>query len=284
MKISFIIPCHNVGAYITRCINSITSMRASDYEIIVIDDGSTDDTIMRVKQLNLGEELTIISLPTASGYAGRPRNVGIDIAKGEYLAFIDPDDYYLDASIFTSYELYKGYDLIINSFKIETPTGKVSDVVKLKNREIDRNRFLWRQIANVCNQRSLYKRSFIKAQNIHFYEDCRAQDLLFLYTAYVAGAKIYTTDLLVVAYVDGRSNSVSNVISASYIESSIIAYERFYKLIIDNLPAAEVESAISEHFLGYYLKVRDKINEQQRELLLSSDFYKYLRTVAAHKK
>lgn len=93
IKVSFIIPAYNVEKYITRCLDSVL-MQEIDKEIIVINDGSTDST------LNILEDyarnnccIRIISKPNG-GQSGA-RNIGIRNAKGEYLCFMDSDDFYL---------------------------------------------------------------------------------------------------------------------------------------------------------------------------------------------
>lgn len=277
MKISFILPCYNVESYVKKCVDSIIAMNESDIEIIAVNDGSKDETLNELKKLQRKYGITIINFDTPSGYAGRPRNAGGKVATGEYIAFIDPDDYYLGDKLIRAYEKYRGYDLIINSFLIENVQGKIIDKVILKNKDVNRSKFLWRQIVNVCNQRTLYKRDFLEKNEIKFYEDCRSQDLIFLYSAYVAGAKMRLTDLVTTVYLDRRKDSVSNVINNGYIESSILAYERFYYVIEDKLCTKEVNSAIGEHFLGYYLKVRKQITPRQKELLMSTSFYNHIK-------
>lgn len=277
MKISFIMPCYNVENYVEQCVESIIAMGERDIEIIAVNDGSHDQTLQVLNMLKNKYKITVINFDKPSGYAGRPRNAGLDVASGEYIAFIDPDDYYVGSDLIRSYKTYKGYDLIVNSFLIKNPDGKLTDKVILKNKDIDRCKFLWRQIVNVCNQRTLYKRAFIENNNIRFFEDCRSQDLLFLYTAYAAGAKIRTTNLITTVYLDQRPDSVSNVISDKYIESSILAYERFFKIIDKNLCTKEVDSAIGEHFIGYYLKVRKQLTPKQKDLLKSTEFYNYIK-------
>ncbi len=277
MKISFILPCYNVEGYVTRCVESIIKMQEQDIEIIAVNDGSKDNTLAVLLELEEKYGITVISFDNPSGYAGRPRNAGLEVAKGEFIAFMDPDDYYSGNEIITAYNKYKKYDVIINSFDICDPSGQVTDRIRLKDKDIDRCKFLWRQIVNVCNQRTLFKKSFIDKHNIKFYEDCRSQDLLFLYTAYVEGAKLRTSSLVTTMYLDEREDSVSNVISKKYIETSIIAYERFFNLINNSLCSKEVDSAIGEHFLGYYLKVRKQLNDEQKEMLRSTNFYNHIK-------
>lgn len=284
MKISFIIPCYNAEKYVTKCVESIIAMDQSEIEIIAVNDGSTDNTLSVLEKLSEKYQIKVINFDKPSGYAGRPRNAGMEVATGEYLAFMDPDDYYLGNGIIEAYNKYKGYDIIINSFHIKDPNGKITDRIILKDKDVDRTKFLWRQIGNVCNQRSLFKRHFLESNKIKYYEDCRSQDLIFLYTGYCQGAKVRTTSIVTTSYLDERSDSVSNNINQKYINSSILAYERFYKIIDKSLCTKEVDSAIGEHFLGYYLKVRSKLSSKQKEDLMSTEFYKHIRNQIVYRR
>ncbi len=277
MKISFILPCYNVEEYVTRCVESIINMQADEIEIIAVNDGSKDNTLEVLRQLEAKYQITVINFDSPSGYAGRPRNAGLEVATGEFIAFMDPDDYYLGDGIITAVQKYSKYDVIVNSFDMCDPSGEVTDRIRLKDKDIDRCKFLWRQITNVCNQRTLFKKSFLDKHQIKFYEDCRSQDLLFLYTTYVEGARFRTTSIVTTMYLDEREDSVSNVIGKKYIETSIVAYERFFNLINNSLCSKEVDSAIGEHFLGYYLKVRKQLNDDQKEMLRSTNFYNHIK-------
>ena len=92
--ISVIIPAYNAEKTIKRAILSVLNQNYDgNVEVIVIDDGSTDQTAFRVTELKL-EEVKIISLPENLG-AGRARNRGLDVATGNYIAFLDADDYWM---------------------------------------------------------------------------------------------------------------------------------------------------------------------------------------------
>jgi len=88
--VSIIIPCYNVGSYIEQCIDSILSQSYKSLEIIVIDDGSTDNTGEILKHYN-DSRLKIIHQKNAGLSAAR--NTGLKVAKGKYIAFVDGDDF-----------------------------------------------------------------------------------------------------------------------------------------------------------------------------------------------
>ena len=92
MKVSVKIPAYNCEATIKRAVLSALSQRVSDLEVIAIDDGSTDGTYDLLCSLAKKDERLRVIKKENSGPADT-RNVGIDNAKGEYIAFLDSDDY-----------------------------------------------------------------------------------------------------------------------------------------------------------------------------------------------
>lgn len=94
-KVSVIIPTFNRAHLLPRAMESIRAQTCTDWEIILIDDGSTDDTAVVANrfQRQLGERFTFIQQPNTGSSAARNR--GLDAARGEFVAFLDSDDEYL---------------------------------------------------------------------------------------------------------------------------------------------------------------------------------------------
>jgi glycosyltransferase involved in cell wall biosynthesis len=94
MKASVVIPVYNPGTYIDRCINSLLAqtMPADEFEVIFVDDGSTDDTPERLDRLAVEHPHMRVIHEENSGWPGKPRNVGVAAARGEYVQFVDQDD------------------------------------------------------------------------------------------------------------------------------------------------------------------------------------------------
>lgn len=91
---SFVIPAYNVEKYISKTLNSLLSQTDKDFEIIVVDDGSTDNTYQVVKEMLQNSDFhdyKILRKP--NGGVSSARNVGIKHAKGKYIIFLDGDDY-----------------------------------------------------------------------------------------------------------------------------------------------------------------------------------------------
>ena len=95
VNVSVIVPVFDPGERIDRCIESLLgqSMPAGEYEVVFVDDGSTDGTGERLAALAAEHpHVTTVRIPN-SGWPGRPRNVGIDTARGEFVYFVDHDDW-----------------------------------------------------------------------------------------------------------------------------------------------------------------------------------------------
>ena len=111
MKISVIIPAYNAEKYLGVCLESILIQTLQDYEVIVVDDCSTDNsaTVAENYLERFGGRLKIISLPENTGGGALPRNVGFEYAQGKYIFFIDPDDLLIDTALETLYNVSENY-------------------------------------------------------------------------------------------------------------------------------------------------------------------------------
>lgn len=108
-KISIIIPVYNVEKYIKRCLESILAQTFKDYEVILVDDGSTDKSSEICNEYALKDSRIKVIHQKNSG-ASAARNAGLKIAGGEYIGFIDSDDYIAKDMYETLYKLITKYN------------------------------------------------------------------------------------------------------------------------------------------------------------------------------
>lgn len=92
MRFSFVVPVYNVEEYLEQCVNSILDQDYPNYEIILIDDGSTDSSGVLCDKLAASDEKVRV-IHQENGGASKARNTGIRYAQGEYILFVDSDDY-----------------------------------------------------------------------------------------------------------------------------------------------------------------------------------------------
>lgn len=175
MKVSIIIPVYNVEKYIVKCINSIKEQSLGDFECLVVDDGSKDNSIKLVKDIVSNDNRFNIFTKENGGLSDA-RNYGLQYAKGEYVCFVDSDDYIDKDMLKLTYEKAKKYNSDIVCFDLYYVFGenlKISKGAEFKevssykeNKEIIFNN-------NSANNK-LYKREFLsKKQFIKgmWYED-----------------------------------------------------------------------------------------------------------------
>ncbi|MBL0052074.1 MAG: glycosyltransferase family 2 protein [Bacteroidetes bacterium] len=91
-KISVVVPVYNTASYLAECLNSIMNQTFNDIEIICVNDGSTDDSPLMLESFKNKDE-RIVVINKKNGGLSSARNTGIKHAKGEYVYFIDSDDY-----------------------------------------------------------------------------------------------------------------------------------------------------------------------------------------------
>ena len=113
-KVSVIIPMHNSSKYILECINSVINQTYKNLEIILIDDKSTDDTLKKVSSIK-DKRIKLIKFKKNEG-AAKARNKGIEEATGDYLCFLDSDDYWVKDKIRKQVEFIKDKAFIYSKY------------------------------------------------------------------------------------------------------------------------------------------------------------------------
>ena len=113
-KVSVIIPMHNSSKYILECVNSVINQTYKNLEIILVDDKSKDDTLDKVSSIK-DKRIKLITLNKSSG-AALTRNRGIKEATGDYIAFLDSDDYWVEDKIEKQVEFIKNKAFIYSKY------------------------------------------------------------------------------------------------------------------------------------------------------------------------
>ena len=93
MKLSVIVPVYNAEKYLRRCLDSLVNQTMDEYEVLLINDGSTDDSGVILEEYAANHPDRIRILSVENGGQGRARNLGIEAATGDYVGFADSDDW-----------------------------------------------------------------------------------------------------------------------------------------------------------------------------------------------
>tara|TARA_R110000737_G_scaffold352064_1_gene396470 strand:+ start:20133 stop:21137 length:1005 start_codon:yes stop_codon:yes gene_type:complete len=111
-KISIVIPMYNAGVFIEKCLNSLINQDYKNFEVFIIDDGSKDNSPQISKSFsNQYDSINYVSIK--NGGANNARNVGLSLCKGDYVIFMDQDDYFISNSTFN--ELIKVFTELPNT-------------------------------------------------------------------------------------------------------------------------------------------------------------------------
>lgn len=217
---SIIIPSYNVEKYIERTIISLKNQNFDDYEIIIIDDFSTDTTLSVLNRLQLKYCFKLITLSSNKGVSNA-RNIGIENSKGEYLLFLDADDLLAEFSLKKLYNeitlnpdidlLSFGYSLkkdnatkLMNNFKYNNSLFNSYDFLKL---------YFKREILQ-CMCSFIVKADIVLSNNIMFNTNTfYAEDQEFqIKCAYFSDKILYKSDILF-HYIINDNSSVKKKIS-----------------------------------------------------------------------
>lgn len=189
MKLSIIIPAYNMEDYLSKCLDSVIYPELGDYEIIVVNDGSTDRTAAIASDYVRRFPSLIRLISTPNGGLGHARNVGLDNASGEYLFFLDSDDSLSPAALPEIMDtLGRGYDIFIfDLVAVNTKGAFIKNILGCaKEGDVDLVCYpeLLMQPASACNKicrRSLFTETGIRFPDRVWFEDLRTMPKLYLF-------------------------------------------------------------------------------------------------------
>ncbi|MGS2779044.1 glycosyltransferase [Robertmurraya sp. GLU-23] len=240
--VSVVIPIYNVEKWIPNCIGFLLNQSYSNLEIILVNDGSEDNSAEVSERYALLDNRIQVYHKTNGGVSSA-RNKGIEIAKGKYIVFIDPDDeidrsyiieFLLIAEKLDSDVLISGYKTVPNNIGYKpgfVPFSLMSGrelILSSKNLHTKNDlAFAWRYF---------YKTSVIKNNMIMFNQDVSiGEDVIFNLEVLLASTRVYATDLQLYSYTINNSQSVMRQPYKNTLEKSLIEqYKVKKKLSIDS--------------------------------------------------
>ena len=117
MLISIIIPTYNRASFLLETVNSILEQTYENYEIIIVSDGSTDNTKEKVSKI-IDSRIRFLELDRNYGYPAKARNEGVNISNGEFIAFCDDDDLWERDKLEEQMKMVNlGYDFVFTNYK-----------------------------------------------------------------------------------------------------------------------------------------------------------------------
>lgn len=221
MKISVIIIAYNIEEYIERCLKSVLMQSLSEIEIIIINDGSTDNTLKIINELVINDNRVKIINKKNSGII-EARKSGIEIASGEYILFVDGDDWLELNACDRLYEIAteNNLDLIIyNAFWVYKDKKDSYSIIKNKESiKLDplKNLFLGKIIPAMWGK--LIKREFLNKFNIDYPNKISyGEDLATVSSWLINKPKIDILNECLYNYYQ-RENSITNMVSNKFLD------------------------------------------------------------------
>ena len=218
IKVSVILPVYGVADYIVKCTESLLAQTLKEIEFLFVDDHGPDNSIELLKQTIAGnprEKQFRILTPEHNLGAGMARNYAIPEAKGEYIAFVDSDDWIEPDMFEVLYATAKSQDAdLCYSQEYKDYEDHSAETVILKNPIVEPGDFTYEKKAYFLTHyvsyftTFLFKRSFIERRAIRYPEDRSADDSFFLACALMTAESITRVDKPLYHYLI-RSGSVS---------------------------------------------------------------------------
>lgn len=252
VKVSIISPVYNVEEYIPRFLKSIKSQILTDYELILVDDGSTDNSLEVCRNLT-EQDNNIHVIHQENQGSGAARNTGLKYAQGKYIYFCDPDDY-LDKKLLSdnvSLAEKNNSDVIIFGYIAETIDGQILKKVVPQAGEYTSLQEM-KKIFPVWFEKQLfyyvwnklYLRDSIK--DLKFERARTGQDFRFNIKYFRVTRRIFCNNRVYYHYLSNRPNSAQNSIQLNKMRNKA-------------LDLAEENQQLEELFFNYWGEKRNKI-------------------------
>lgn len=304
-KLSVIIPVYNGEQYLSRCLDSILNQSLKEIEIIIVDDASTDQTLMVSKEYaSKYNIISIIELAENSG-TGKARNIGLSKTNSEFVSFLDADDWMdLNAYLTMYNELIKtDSDIAVCGIRTEFNNYLLSDyrytypyqniisgafALKLLCKTEMQDSFISPMVGN-----KMFRTEFLKNTNIFFPELKYFEDDEFMFKAFYYAEKIVLIPNVYQHYYqratsamhafskeyidcfiqifENLKNQFSNVISEDYLNEYHALMRRCFSTLLKLLFTYEQSSKVQNAYIQYLLeKLISKFSLE--ELILCIDF------------
>lgn len=206
--VSIIVPVYNPPKLLFRkCIESLMNQNYSEYEVILVNDGSREEYVDLINSYIAGDSRFTLVNKENEGVS-IARNVGINMSKGNYISFVDSDDFLEPHFLSTMVDIIKDADMAICSLEEQyfpTP-NRFTDIKSFLMQPED---YMWLQYVNFCHNK-LYKAKIIKENKIFFPEGIKlGEDALFLNKYYKNIKSIRMTSKRLYHYIPNATSAVN---------------------------------------------------------------------------
>lgn len=295
MKISVIVPIYNVEEYLEECLDSVIAQTFSDWEMILVDDGSTDSS-GEIAEKYAQQYDNVFVIHQVNGGLSAARNTGLDIAKGEYIYFLDSDDYILDNTLQIAYETAEKNSaelVIFNGIDFYKDKEDICEVhftnfnsydIRISGRDVFNETVANNGGLLFCAWSQFVKRSLLEKINLRFKAGMLHEDDLYsFYLLMNVESVVVIKDILHMRRV--HDGSITNTrVSIRNLEGYYIIYTQITMWLNENIVDETLHTNIYRYLRlffmeivnGYYMLTRDQ------HIRFRDSYYKIIKTAASN--
>lgn len=260
--VSVIVPVYNGEKYLSTCLDCICNQTLQELEIIVVDDGSTDET-GRIADEYAAKDLRVRVIHQKNGHLSVARNAGLSVIKGGFVSFVDADDWIdrdMLESMYTTM-VSKSLDLVIAGVRVEYPAEnrfyyqRTSAYLEAKNREEIKK--LYFRLKELClfnyAWNKLYRVSFLRANNLSFTVEPPYEDESFNMEVFMKASSIAVLPDTPYHYMRYDNGSIVASYKADMLEAyadKCKIYQRFFTHL--QMPSEWIARFLQEGWWGVY--------------------------------
>ena len=231
MYFSIIVPVYNVEKYLRECIDSILCQTFTDFELILVDDGSKDES-GKICDQYAEKDNRIKVIHKENGGQSTARNCGVEESSGKYIVFLDSDDFISEDTFLQEIkDKSADNDVVVYGYRKYYDDNRVKEVPQPTVTTTEKNEFSRQLVVGdafycSCWSKSI-KASLLKDNNIIFDESLRCEDMDWYYSVVLVAEKFSFIDKPFVNYRQ-RENSVTSAFNRKSITDFIITIDKWY--------------------------------------------------------
>lgn len=288
-KVSVVIPVYNAEKYLRECLESIRNQSLKDIQVIMVDDGSTDKSVDILQDyVNIDERFYLIQQRNL--YAGNARNKGMEVARGEYIIFLDSDDIFETTMLEEMY--YSAFtndvDIVLcDAYFFDNVTKEIQEPSWiLKTEYIPNNTSIFSykeiperifQVTSAVPWNKLYRRTFIENNRLRFQGTKRCNDEYFVSMTLVLANNICVVNKRFVNY---RTNNINSLQGMG--KRQEISFDFYWALmaIQKDLLTRKIYASIEKSFVNKCLSACITTLKKQKYFSNFSKVYNFLKEKA----
>ena len=267
--VSVVVPCYNGEKYVKRCLDSILKQSYDNFEIIIINDGSTDNSDEIIRKYLSDDRVKYFKQENKG--IGKTRNFGISKASGEYVTFLDIDDYFDNQALekMVKFSLENNLDIVVSDYYVQDKDVKQYKIKDFGITDVKGNPDIILDI-NFAPWGKLYRKDLI--ENITFEENLKYEDAPFVVKALLKAKRVGKLDYPTVYYTvnSGSETTVRDDKVFDIIKIVDIIREELEKRGLDDISKKIIVKTLTNH------TIQQRYNNSSNSMKFIDEAFSYM--------